>query len=404
MGQAAAFLNGLVKGVDTTHRWKKDRADLDRQAKQDAEDDSRRENEKKYTAERAAINPMQDIEDEHAAMTAERTREQKALQQQNEATAAMAKTPLSPVAAGIPGASIPKPAFNNQDVFAKPEKAIPASIVRSGIPSQAPEFQAAEKRQPTIGDALRYQQRLLELDRKYGRPIGDKMLELANMRKKIEDEGFGKAVNLLHSGNYDAGVKAFNETGKSKWSLDPASPPKQGFVIVGGEKVPTHLITVKNHDGQTRVINTANDLRAMMDFEKAIKLEQEGTKIKNAYDVGMTNAEGRIAAAKATKAPNVLSAKKAGVGALDIAYGIKRDAMGEILNPSVLSSTQKSQYFKDAAAIAALVDQGSDPWAAAEQITGKTLRSQEEAKVVMPGNSKPAADVGNPSKYESLYK
>lgn len=410
-GQPAAFLNGLTSGIETAMKLKNMKMGIDRQTKLDAADDAKRATQAAYAKDIASIDPMQGPKDRFKAALSD-------WEAQNKNQPVSTGTDLlNPAAPSVPGVSIPAPPkLQGNDVYSAPKNSPVTNAVSAGIQPDTPQVNMQPKpeiEQPTLGDSLNYRAQVLDAKRRAGMDISGDLMELSNFRKKMDDEGLSHTYALFNAGQFDDGVKAFNSIGNhTGWKLDPDSKPTTGNMTINGQQYPTKLVTLINKNGDKRTINTANDMYAMMKLDDMFKFGQKGQELAETNrhnmateDIGRLNADNKLAAAEAKgkSASNMLASKKAGVGALDIAYGIKRDAMGEILNPSVLSETQKSQYFKDAAAISAMVEQGSDPWAAAEQVTGKTLRRQEEAKVAMPQGSS-AAPSGSQASYPTPWK
>jgi len=147
-------------------------------------------------------------------------------------------------------------------------------------------------RAPTIGESLELTAAMLADAASKGKAEPAAFIKLAEMQKQVQDEGYGKALQLAQSGApLTQVVAAFNGSGQVK--LDPASIVSDKTVDRGAG-VKSRVLTMKGPDGQTMVIDTLAELDALGKADKVFT---------RAYDANADRragaAEGRAAAAYA---------------------------------------------------------------------------------------------------------
>ena len=113
----------------------------------------------------------------------------------------------------------------------------------------------------SIGDSMLDHAQMFATQAKHGKVSADDLAAFTDRRKKVEEEGYGQAMKLLHSGAPVADVvKAFNATGSVK--IDPSQVVSDKWVT-GNEGVKTREIAVKDANGQVMTYNALGELDKM---------------------------------------------------------------------------------------------------------------------------------------------
>lgn len=133
---------------------------------------------------------------------------------------------------------------------------------------------APAKPSTSIGETLRDHATILAHDIAYNKASPDDVLKFQQMRKNVEDEGYGRALKLAQSGApLTAVVAEMNRTGEHQ--IDPASIVSDKQVTREGG-VKSRVITMRSPDGRTQTIDTYAELTAIGQgdkvFEQAVKL------------------------------------------------------------------------------------------------------------------------------------
>jgi hypothetical protein len=128
---------------------------------------------------------------------------------------------------------------------------------------------------PGIVDMLDYATKRATIDIRHGKMDGAGIIQLAQARKQIEDEGFKDALLSIHNGDIQGGIDAFNQYGKRRVKLVDAKPIEAD---IGGVKMQSHIVTVEDENGNRQTINAAQALNGIRKMENqldtAIKLMQ----------------------------------------------------------------------------------------------------------------------------------
>lgn len=120
---------------------------------------------------------------------------------------------------------------------------------------------------------------LLAHDIEHNKAGSSDLVGLAQMRKQVDDEGYGSALKMAQSGAPIAEVaKLFNEGGKVK--LDPKSIVSDKFVD-RGNGIKSRVITVKDPDGSTNTIDVLSELDAMGEADKLFSRMFQAKGIEN---------------------------------------------------------------------------------------------------------------------------
>ena len=138
-----------------------------------------------------------------------------------------------------------------------------------GLPPQAPSRPAY-----SIADSLADQGTLLTHDAKYGKVDAKTFGDFTERLRKVEDEGYLKALNLAQGGgSIEKVLQAFNSTGTMK--LDPKNVVSDSMVP-GQGGVPERVITYKDDQGNTQTINVMSELKSLGKAHDALSQFYQG--------------------------------------------------------------------------------------------------------------------------------
>ena len=241
------------------------------------------------------------------------------------------------------------------------------------------------------GESLADAGRLLAFKASKGKADPAEILQYAERLRKVDEEGYGKALHLAQSGApLEKVIEQFNQTGKVK--LDPTAVVSDQMVP-GDDGMPARVIKVRDQNGNVRPINALSELNAIgqaeryfntFDKNRTFKLKErelEEVKIRNAE----TKAE--LASIRA----GIAAARGGGSGG---GRGAE-DATPQAFDPLGNFDSKKAQAVAFEQAAAAVDDKGR-PLSPAEQ--GKRAqqiyRSMEDAFATENRNRHVAATVG----------
>ncbi len=133
---------------------------------------------------------------------------------------------------------------------------IGATSMRQDIakPVQAAPLEAPKA--PSINDWLEFATKRAAIDVKHGKLNGLGIMQLAQARKQLMDEGVDEAVMKFQQGDSAGGLESFNASGKYVGAKLVGEPQRSEFDY-NGVKMPTTIVTLKLPDGRTETINTA---------------------------------------------------------------------------------------------------------------------------------------------------
>lgn len=265
--------------------------------------------------------------------------------------------------------------------------------LKSGAAPETLGAPPAMPQRPTYseGESLADAGRLLAFKASKGKADPAEILQYAERLRKVDEEGYGKALKLAQGGApLDSVIEQFNKAGSMK--LDPAAVVSDQMVP-NADGVPARVIKVRDASGNVRTINTLSELDAIgqaenyfnrFDKNRTFKLKErelEEVKIRNAE----TKAE--LASIRAG-----LAAARGGGGA----RGGTQDGEGVAsFNPLANFDSKKAQAVAFEQAAAAVDDKGR-PLSPQEQ--GKRAqqiyRSMEDAFATENRNRHVAATVG----------
>jgi len=131
-----------------------------------------------------------------------------------------------------------------------------SNVMRQEIakPEQAAPLEAPKA--PGINDWLDFATKRAAIDVKHGKLNGLGMMQLAQARKQLMDEGVDEAVMKFQQGDATGGLESFNASGKYIGAKLVGEPQRSEFDY-NGVKMPTTIVTLKLPDGRTETINTA---------------------------------------------------------------------------------------------------------------------------------------------------
>lgn len=241
------------------------------------------------------------------------------------------------------------------------------------------------------GESLADAGRLLAFKASKGKADPAEILQYAERLRKVDEEGYGKALKLAQGGApLEKVIEQFNQTGSVK--LDPTAVVSDQMVP-GSDGVPARVIKVRDASGNVRTINALSELDAIgqaesyfnrFDKDRTFKLKErelEEVKIRNAE----TKAE--LASIRA----GIAAARGGGGGA---GRGAE-DATPQAFDPLGNFDSKKAQAVAFEQAAAAVDDKGR-PLSPQEQ--GKRAqqiyRSMEDAFATENRNRHVAATVG----------
>lgn len=153
-----------------------------------------------------------------------------------------------------------------------------------GLPPQPP-----TRATYSLADSLADQGALLANDAKHGKVDAKTFGAFSESMRKIEDEGYLKALNLAQGGaSLDEVAKAFNSSGQIKFDpknvISDTTAPGQGGV-------PERVLTIKDENGNTQSINVMAQLQSLGKAGDAL----------NQFYAGETNRRGNAAEVRADK-------------------------------------------------------------------------------------------------------
>lgn len=152
----------------------------------------------------------------------------------------------------------------------------------AGVPD-AQLGQRPDATEPTLtaSDMLADEARMLDYQAQRGKYDPQAWASVAKRQQEIVNEGTATAAALLHRGDKDGAIAAFNKAGKVK--IDPASVVdfKPVKFNADGVMIDTYEITLKAPDGTTRTINAARELENVKALGEYIDRNLKARKANN---------------------------------------------------------------------------------------------------------------------------
>lgn len=264
--------------------------------------------------------------------------------------------------------------------------------LKSGAAPETLGAPPAMPQRPTYseGESLADAGRLLAFKASKGKADPAEILQYAERLRKVDEEGYGKALHLAQSGApLEKVIEQFNQTGKVK--LDPAAVVSDQMVP-GDDGMPARVIKVRDQNGNVHPINALSELNAIgqaeryfnnFDKNRTFKLKE-----RELEEVKIRNAETR--AEMASMRAGLAAARGGGGGGRGAA-----DAIPQAFDPLANFDSKKAQAVAFEQAAEAVDDKGR-PLSPQEQ--GKRAqqiyRSMEDAFATENRNRHVAATVG----------
>ena len=138
----------------------------------------------------------------------------------------------------------------------------------------------------SLADAMDYATESAKIRMKYGKADPSDMVNMIRLKRAAEAEGDADAIGLLHVGDVEGALNAYNSTGNEKVQLKGA--PQQGVYKFAGQELPTVIATVVTPDGKERTINTAQYMTSKIGMDRQLDMlmknldSQRDSEYKNA--------------------------------------------------------------------------------------------------------------------------
>ena len=206
--------------------------------------------------------------------------------------------------------------------------------VAAGRPPQELGLPPVKPSRPTysLADSLADQGILLANDAKHGKVDAKTFGAFAESMRKIEDEGYLKALNLAQGGaSLDEIAKAFNSSGQIKFDpknvISDATAPGQGGV-------PERVLTIKDENGNTQTINVMAQLKSLGKAGDAL----------NQFYAGETNRRGNAGEVRAEKS---LGIQQAQLGLSQATHAAASDARKEAKDEKAAQAAAGLAWFSE---------------------------------------------------------
>ena len=258
-----AFAGGAADG------YRKQSEDLRKQS----EEKRKQEEAEREDAYRKEIEGIVSPDDAHKGKVAEYEKAKKQAEIESSSAATAAKVVANPVAAQ--GIRLPASTFAEdtaQRVESNPlapsgPATSPSSVIaanglgaanamRQEVAKPEPAVSPDAPKAPGLNDWLEFATKRAAIDVKHGKMNGLGMMQLAQARKQLMDEGVDEAVMKFQQGDFAGGLETFNASGKYV-GAKLVGEPQRGEFDYNGVKMPTTIVTMQLPDGRTETINTA---------------------------------------------------------------------------------------------------------------------------------------------------
>ena len=177
-----------------------------------------------------------------------------------------------------------------QQAFLQSKKQYDEALAAGKVPDELGAPPTAPKRSAySISDSLADQGTLLSHDAKYGKVDPKTFGDFTERLRKVEDEGYLKALNLAQGGGpIERVVQAFNSTGQMK--LDPKAIISDKMVK-GAGGVPERVISYNDENGNAHDINIMSELKSLGKANEALSQFYQGeTNRSGNAQLGMSGA------------------------------------------------------------------------------------------------------------------
>lgn len=239
-----AFAGGLSDGIQRGTEIARKRQEMERI---DAEEKRKSE----YEAE------LKKHDDEYQAKRAERIK-------QNEALINPESAQPRPIQDSAAIARSPAPIALQNPMAAPPTGAI--SQAANGLQSESLAKKPATL--DSINDILDDLMGRARIDMKYGKADAASVLQLHQVKKKLEDEGVDHAIGLMQAGDIEGGLNDFNSVGKYSGVKLVGSKPIKDKIY--GNDFDGYEVTVEHPDGRQETINTVSYMKQRVGMDKLL--------------------------------------------------------------------------------------------------------------------------------------
>ena len=167
----------------------------------------------------------------------------------------------------------------------------PGNPAAAGMAPQKPVLRAM-----TGLDMLHDANLLMQNDMQYGKVDPAKALQYQQLVGQVKKEVGTEAFKLLHTGDIQGAIKAFEAQGDMKVPEGAQIESRKAFYEVAGQKIPTNELVVRLPDGKVQVINGLQGMDALDAADKII-----GNNFKGA-ELGLSKARLGISQAENARA------------------------------------------------------------------------------------------------------
>lgn len=203
--------------------------------------------------------------------------------------------------------------------------------------------QAPSRPAYTVADSLADQGSLLAHDAKYGKVDAKSFGDFTERLRKVEEEGYLKALNLAQGGgSIEQVAKAFNATGSMK--LDPKAIVSD-TMVKGQGGVPERVIQFKDEQGNTQTINVMSELKSLGKANDALSAFYQGENNRRGdVQLGISGAQLGLAQKADKRAQTIFDVEapvheaKAGIAKLQIALAETTDPKEQALLSEKIST------------------------------------------------------------------
>lgn len=141
----------------------------------------------------------------------------------------------------------------------------PGNPAAAGMAPQKPVLRAM-----TGLDMLHDANLLMQHDMQYGKVDPAKALQYQQLVGQVKKEVGTEAFKLLHTGDVQGAIKAFEAQGDMKIPEGAKVEARKAFYEVAGQKIPTNELVVRLPDGKVQVINGLQGMDALDSADKII--------------------------------------------------------------------------------------------------------------------------------------
>lgn len=271
---------GAAARGESVSEFKRSRSDEERRKKEDERDDAYRKD----------IEGIPSPDDAHKTKLAEYEKANRQSEVDASTARSTAEVVGNPVAAQ--GIKMPSGTFS-EDTAQRVDGNVlsraagsPASIIstngvgaagalRQEIARPDPMVSPEAPKAPGMNDWLEFATKRAAIDVKHGKLNGLGMMQLAQARKQLMDEGVDEAVMKFQQGDAAGGLESFNASGKYV-GAKLVGEPQRGEFDYNGVKMPTTIVTLQLPNGRTETINTAQygtaRIKAENQFSAAVEM------------------------------------------------------------------------------------------------------------------------------------